>query len=157
MQNGQEKVSLSETREQSIYRLAGKKTDVRNCLPVMFKCYDTERKSVIWRASKLVIWRANFILNVWKKKQNRSSICVDIDVLFHFICLLLKYRRTCVFTLSWVLLLHVVEQEAFHISHIYFSRLFSDQSFLIIRSVDSLSNLNRRCTGRYCMYLSWFL
>ena len=56
----------------------------------MFKCYETERKSAIWRVS--------FILHLRKKKLKQSSIHVDLNMSFILSCLFFsKDRQTCVF------------------------------------------------------------
>ena len=94
----------------------------------MFKCYETERKSAILRAS--------FILHLRQKKLKRSSIHVDLKMSFCFVCLFFpKDRWICVLKLGYrelylvhLSLPHVAEQEVSRISHIYFSPLISDHS-----------------------------
>ena len=64
-----------------------KKNGVRNFIPVIFKCYDTERIGDL----------ESEFHHTCKKKLERSSIDVDLDVSFLFIGVFLKSRRTCVF------------------------------------------------------------
>ena len=54
------------------------------------------QSSLSFMTMKVSGFRANFILHV-RKELNQRSFDVDFDVSFLFICVCLKYRRTCIF------------------------------------------------------------
>ena len=70
-------------------QLSGKKKKgVRITTQVMFKCYEIDDLKCEFHYSLIIHAR---------RKLRRSSIYVDLDVSFLFICVFLKSRQTCVF------------------------------------------------------------
>ena len=101
----------------------------------MFKCYETERKSAIWRAS--------FILHLRKKKKlKRSSIHVDLNMSFFLVYFFQRIDGPVFFTLSWVIFSLFVPSTCGRArSNSYFSYLLLNIklwsfNILLIKSID---------------------